>query len=159
MNITGRVISGRGLAATQFADDSEALTELLGAPPYIGTLNLLVDELVLFRRETAATPTKGGRHMFWPAEMFGRRCLVMRWPYCPFHVVEIVSDVHLRSAFQLTAGSRIELKCDDMLPVPFPNRIAWLAIWAGRRELAYTSDAYYYLLLRFARSLLRSASQ
>ena len=99
------MISGRGLAATLFADDRETLAELLGSPPCVGTLNLLLDDLVLLRRETATTPTNGGSHMFWPAEIFGRRCLVMRWPYCPFHVVEIVSDVHLRSPSGLRTAS------------------------------------------------------
>lgn len=142
MTITtfGRVTSGRGIASKQGFFKDPALISLLGAEPFPGTLNLLLNEPIDLPVSEALV-LNGGRSWFWLATFEGRRCLAHRWTKCPLHVVEIISDVKLRDHL----GDR-HLQVEVTLPsagrLSFIRRISWSFLWRGYEEQYYKNDKY-----------------
>ena len=161
MQMIGEVTSGRGLATGSLAVAREQMADMLGARPYPGTLNILLRRPVEFCPLRALRPDNYplGRHSFWRGKVLGRNCLLFRWPFCPLHVVEVISDRHLRSAFNITDGTKVLINCDDAAPVGFVNNICWTLLWAGRRRNAYTSETYQRHLWSRVRLLARKAGQ
>lgn len=64
------------------------------------------------------------------------------------HVIEVVSDRHLRSELGLSEGSPVVIEAPSVLPIPFRRRLAWILLWASRRHLYYKSDRYVWWMAR-----------
>jgi hypothetical protein len=66
------------------------------------------------------------------------------------HIVEVVSDEHLRSALGLRDGAIVAIEAPDARPVSLLRTLGWAAVWAGRRDYYYTNDSYVALTKRLA---------
>jgi hypothetical protein len=155
MHFTGSVTSGRGLATGIIAN--LPIADILGVKPYPGTLNLVLRSPVLLKWGNEKQTRTG--HLFWRAKIFDRPCLIMRWKNCPLHIAEIVSDIHLRGEFNLYDGSLAQIECENAISPTSLRRLAWAAIWAGRRPLPYASNTYQRRIAKLSSSFMRLTLQ
>jgi hypothetical protein len=140
MNRLGTVSAGRGRATCHIGEISGDLEAILGAPPAPGTLNVVLGRPVEFDPDKAvATP---GNRYFWRIEMNGFPCLAYRWGSCPLHIIEVVSDRHLRTELLLSDGAAVVVTLEHARPIPLKRLLAWAALWGFRQRLYYTSDRY-----------------
>jgi hypothetical protein len=66
------------------------------------------------------------------------------------HIIEVVSDKHLRTALGLADGTRVTIEAPDARPVSLLRKLGWAAVWACRRDYYYTNDSYVALTKQFA---------
>lgn len=154
INIAGRVRSGRGRASAQVAAvkvEVEAITNQVLAP---GTLNIILDRPLRLNKAEALFFDQNAR-MLWPATLNDLDVWVYRWKHTALHVVEVLSSVHLRGRFGLKDGDRIILamRPEHIDRIGAMERAAWALVWAGRRDLCYTNDRYYFAVYRFCEAL------
>lgn len=152
--LVGTVVMGRGNAAKHFAANSQELRELLGTELFPGSLNVILKR-PLRLREAAALRFDSGMRLLWPATMHGTPVWIYRWRWAPLHVVEVVSTVGLRKAFQLADGNLVTLSVspERLGAVSFLSTLAWSAFWLGRRDWCYSNDRYYQRTARWCRRL------
>jgi len=161
MTHIGEVSSGRGVASSSLLTRAPVLQSYFGAEPVPGTLNVLLLGPVELPVE-AAIIRDGPGGMFWAAELEGVPCLAVRayvQYFWPLHAVEFISTVHLRSTLQVVDGDKVKLTFPESPPLPWTRTLAWAALWAGRRQWFYSTDAYWSFIYRNFRSLARAASQ
>lgn len=153
-SIPGIVVSGRGLGRGEVARLSENIEEATGLKPFPGSLNIVLRQPLLLRVDRAAAVSPCRRY-FWWAELNGLRCLAYRFPGCPLHVVEFVSDMQIRDALSLKDNDPVTIVMDrsavaDISPGQW---IAWASLWKFDGQLFYASDRYWRQTKRIVRRL------
>jgi len=143
MQVKGTVTSGRNKAAAHIAVISDKIQPVLGGAPFVGSLNVILSKALEFAPSALVLSVDGNRH-FWQIELNCVPCLASRWTGCPLHVIEVISDCHLRTYFNLTDGDTVTITVSrqNLSNLPFERRLAWLVLWGFRRKLFYTSDRY-----------------
>ena len=138
----GRAVSGRGTAKTILAGHSE-LSDYFGAEPQPGSLNIILDQPILFRPERAAVRFDNDRRLAWPAMLERQPYLVHRWKNCPLHVVELISPFR----FQIQKGEHafVDFNVADTEPISWGRFIGWGCLWLFRQRHAYSDDKYFHL--------------
>jgi len=137
----GKVVRGRGKGAERIAALDRCLRPILGASPVPGTVNIVLLRPIEFD-PAAAVLTIDGKRMFWPIRLGNLPCLAYRWRGCPLHIVEVVSTMRLRDELGLADGSMVRLEVADPWPLRTGSLLAWLALWAFRKERYYGSESY-----------------
>jgi len=140
----GHVISGRGLASKHLAEHKSTIQEEIGAEPSDGSLNVVLDRPLLLRNSSALSLGEKNGRLLWQASACGVPVWVYRYPGIAEHIIELISEQHLRTSLGLQDGDDIEilLKPEDIIPMTRFRRLVWTVIWFGRRDLYYTSDKY-----------------
>lgn len=151
MELDGTVMSGRGQASLRLVDSAAELRSITGEELVPGSLNVVLDRPVWLAPERAIA-FADGRWLLWRGWLNGSPVWLFRWSIAPLHVIEVLSSIHLRSAFNLRDGQQVTIKLDiDQLhPIPWLARAAWALIWSGRKTWSYTNDAYYYFVRPWA---------
>jgi hypothetical protein len=144
IQVIGQVVSGRGMGRQHVLHYQEKLRAIARQSVYPGTLNILLN-LPLRLQDNAGYQCDDEGGMMWPAFLFGVEVWLCRCPSFPLHVVEILSSVCLRKRFNLKDGEDVILtlsgeKKGAINPL---GRIAWLALWMGRRKSFYLRDTCY----------------
>jgi hypothetical protein len=77
--------------------------------------------------------------LYWRVRIGELSCVAHRWPECPLHVVEILSDQHLRDRFGWRDGDAVEVEFSnsDIAPMPVSVWLAWQMVWRGRERAFY----------------------
>jgi SAM-dependent methyltransferase len=145
--IEGMVMSGRGEASIRLADSAAELKSITNEALIPGSLNVVLDRPIWFAPDRAIA-FSNGRWLLWRGWLGGIPVWLFRWSIAPLHVVEILSSIHLRSAFNLCDGQRVRIKLDvdQIRAIPWLARAAWALIWSGRKTWSYSNDAYYYFV-------------
>jgi len=124
MKLEGVVCAGRGRGASVINNNSDRIAEILGATPYPGTLNVILNRPLTL---------KGGVPLDAKAKHFGvcskineTPCLIERWKGGPLHVLEIVSSTFLREALGLKDGQIVELSVPNGSLVEPSGWRSWL---------------------------------
>lgn len=154
MKIVGRIVPGRGIAAgiiNRFSDDLESI---LGHKIYLGSLNVLLNNPLLFN-DSRALRFDNDYRLIWPGRLNGLKVWIYRWESAPLHVVEVLSDYKLRDRLSLRDGEQITLAVDrrDTIKVPWPGRVIWNLCWRGRGIWAYKSPFYCFITAPLGRNL------
>ncbi len=151
VSLSGTAISGRGAAKQHMAPYATTFLRYFGRTAVPGTLNVVLRQPLSLSLAKVGFVFEG-RRFFWPATLGGIRCLAYRHKGCPLHVVEIVSDVHLREQLKLKDGDAVslELEADLVSRVPPLARMAWRLAWSRREQLYYTNDRYTRIATRLA---------
>lgn len=138
MILNGTVVSGRGVATGYLDPFARDLKELTGNDLFPGTMNVVLDRPVRFS-ESHAVKFDLDRRLIWPATLEGVSVFMYRWAECPLHVLEILSEVHLRRLLCLSDDSTVELVCEDKIVSPLSRKEAliWRILWRGRERAAY----------------------
>ena len=107
MKLEGVVRAGRGKGANAINENSDRIAEVLGATPYPGTLNVILNRPLTLK---GGVPLDAkAKHFGVYSEINGTPCLIERWKGGPLHVLEIVSSAFLREALGLKDGQIVEL--------------------------------------------------
>lgn len=82
--------------------------------------------------------------MLWVGTLNDHPILIYRWRNAPLHVVEILSSKHIKSAFGIRDGDKIEFEVDASVigDVAFLEKVFWTVIWGGRKTWFYSNDLY-----------------
>jgi len=135
--LRGRVASGRQVGAGFVQANSEKLHTLLGAGPYPGTLNIVLEQPILIKR--AIRLDAEGKKFGIRATINGMPCILYRWLGAPMHVAEIIAAVPLRQELSLKDGQAVELSLARKCVAP---PAGWrLSIW--NRFYKAVPEAYY----------------
>jgi hypothetical protein len=140
----GRVVSGRGQAASEFAALRVELEALSTEPFYPGSVNLVLDRPLRLRAGRAFVFDNGQR-MLWPAVLNRVDVWIYRWSSCPLHIVEVLSPIHLRRRLQLSDGEGVtlEVSAAEIARVSCVERLVWGAFWLGRIRWTYSFAPYF----------------
>ncbi len=135
--IVGYPVAGRGYGADMVLSHQNKVEKQLGAMPYPGTLNVVLEKPLLLKN-AVQLDAKG--------KLFGVRgyineipCLLYRFNFTPMHVLEVIAPVHLRNTLGLKDGQGIEIlvsKENLCHPTLWRFRV-WELFYKGRL------DAYY----------------
>ncbi len=138
----GRVSSGRALASQHLVWHTAQLSKLLGANPQSGSLNITLPRPLKLSAKNGVRLGQGKHRMVWNAYLNERNVLLYRWQGCPLSVVEIISDVHLRSELNLVDDALVELKIcrDNVEKIRSREWLGWVLLWQWRTQLYYKSD-------------------
>ncbi len=136
------VVSGRGIASEKVATLHKNI-KLNNTSLYPGTLNLISKVPVLFI-DAAANNAITSHFKFHPVLVNETQCWVRRYPQCPLHIFEVVSDVRLRETLHLTDGDMIQLTISGTIvtPIDFIKRLLWVFVWYGREYWFYRFNWY-----------------
>lgn len=147
--LLGHVVSGRGKATADLANFKGELSKVTAQSLRPGTLNIVLKRPIRFVGSRAYVFDQGHR-MLWPASANGVDVWLYRWRECPLHVIEVLAAVNLREHFGLQNGDKLTLAVDPRCVEPISRfaRLAWTALWSGRKRLAYSSDVYYNRTMR-----------
>ena len=150
--IHGKVVGGRGKAAVQIAQHREEIAKAIGAQPFAGSLNLVLEKPVRFV-ESEATFFDNGFRMLWPATLNGIPVWLYRWKHTSLHIVEVISPINLRDRLRIGEDKEVTIVVpeDFVGKISFIQNVIWAAVWIGRRDWCYTRDNYYYKFLNFCR--------
>ncbi len=152
--ICGSVCSGRGRAKSHVARFESGLSEIAGVKVVHGSLNLVLDRPIRLNEETAIF-VDNRKKMLWPGVMEGLPIYVCRWANAPLHIMEVLSEKHLRSTLHLKDGDNVAIELHDchLDSTNIIERVTWILIWAGRRQWHYSNDAYAALVRNLSRRL------
>lgn len=155
--ITGKFSHGRGMSETLGAWNDDFVRQYFGRMACAGSFNIILNEPVEFLPSAKIAIVDGCRGI-WPATVFGHPCLVERWPECPLHIVECISDVKLRDL--LGPSSSVEVTLPSTIVLPAWKRHLWQRVWGGKNA-DYYSDAYWQSVRQnfFLRKAARFARQ
>jgi len=142
--LSGRVTSGRRRASRELLGWAGQLEGFAGEKLQPGSLNVYLDRPLRLCKAGALRFDGGGR-MLWRASLNGLPVLLYRWRECPFHIIEILSAVDLRTQFGLRDGDAVTLTIEQtQVDVITPmERAMWRALWAGRERWHYSKHNYY----------------
>jgi 2-polyprenyl-3-methyl-5-hydroxy-6-metoxy-1,4-benzoquinol methylase len=145
--LRGQVSSGRGKGAAFVERHANQIRQALGEHDGIarGSLNVVLKRPILLRDETAIkTHFDKLLRLDWPGRLNGVDVWLHRWESSPLHILELLSAAHLRTRFGLSDGDEIEIEARvcDIAGIPNGARLAWAALWFGRRKWCYTHEAY-----------------
>jgi hypothetical protein len=135
--LRGQVSSGRGLGSGVVMGSREKIAALLGAEPFPGTLNVVLDEPFVLKGGVQLDVK--GKQFAVPARINGVPCLFYRWRGAPLHVAEIIAAVSLRKAAQVQDGVTVTLELPPssvMAPAPWRAWL-WKVFYAGRTGAYY----------------------
>src|SRR6185437_10804648 len=119
-----RVTSGRRRASRELLGWAGQLEGFAGEKLQPGSLNVYLDRPLRLCKAGALRFDGGGR-MLWRASLNGLPVLLYRWRECPFHIIEILSAVDLRTQFGLRDG--------DAVTSPSSRRRSTLSLpWSAR---------------------------
>jgi bifunctional DNA-binding transcriptional regulator/antitoxin component of YhaV-PrlF toxin-antitoxin module len=140
----GNVSSGRGQCAFHLRSVARELEQFISVPLCPGSLNVILAGPVRLLESAGATFDQG-RRMVWAASMNGVEVWIYRWREAPLHIAEILAPIHLRDRFGLKDGDEITLTVTEnkVEPINLLGRLAWNALWLGRRNWSYSKDSYY----------------
>lgn len=135
--LTGLVMPGRGIATGVVRQLQRRIKEVLGADPFPGTLNIILDAPVLLKGGQVLDDK--GKRIAIVAQIKDIPCLVYRWSGAPLHVVEVIAPVGLRHALSLRDGEKISI---DVTPghVKVPEKLNqkfWRLFYEGREKCYY----------------------
>lgn len=142
VSVKGRICSGRALASQHLAQHCEQLSELLGGSPQPGSLNIILPKPLNLSTESGVWLGQDRHRMVWQAQLEGHRILLYRWSGCPLSVVEIISDVHLRSKLKLEDGDTVTINIcrNNFDNIRWRTFLGWLILWKWRTSLYYKND-------------------
>lgn len=143
--LEGVVATGRGRATAELERSRDEIAACTGARLHPGSLDVVLTGPVRFDT-TRARAFDGGARFLWPAAIEGldEPAWLYRWGGCPLHVVEVLSPVHLRKALALEDGDTVRLRLEPgtTTGIAWVRRVAWVALWAGRRGWYYDHETY-----------------
>jgi hypothetical protein len=139
--MVGQVVSGRGMGTHRVIRYKEELHTIVKQYLYPGTLNILLDRPVRLPDDQGFTFDREGG-MVWPAFLNGVEVWIYRWRWCPLHVMEVLSPLCLRERLSLKDGDNVRLglseeQTGEITPL---GRLAWAALWIGRRNSYFLRD-------------------
>jgi hypothetical protein len=152
--ISAQIVSGRGWAKRHLSPLAGELFALVGENFHPGSLNLILNR-PLRLHENHAIKFAGGQRMLWPVLLNNVPVWLYRWHDAPLHVVEILSQHHLRGSLGFGDGDRILLSVagDHVATITLRERMAWELLWRGRKKLYYKSYTYFTRTLAVCRWL------
>lgn len=143
------VVSGRGIASKNVEAEPKS-SVIKNKTLFPGTLNLIGKEPIVFRLQASENEVTS-RAQFYSIVLNGTKCWVRRYPQCPFHILEVVSEVNLRNALEVIDGSEVNLEMDSRVlePIGFFRNLGWHLAWKGREFWFYRFDWYPKLISKF----------
>lgn len=141
IQVIGQVVSGRGIGKHEVVRCSAELHGIVKKSLYPGTLNVLLNR-PLRLLETAGFTFDRENKMVWPAALSGEDVWIYRWRGCPLHVVGVLSSICLRERFNLKDGDDVTLGVSNgqIGAINTLGRLAWAALWIGRRNSFFLRD-------------------
>ncbi len=142
IQIIGQVASGRGMGTDRVIRFKHELYAIIKQFLYPGTLNILLNRPVRLPDSLGFTFDHDGGKV-WPASLNGVDVWIYRWRGCPLHIAEVLSPYCLRDRLNLKDGDDVTLglsdeQADEINPL---GRIAWAALWLGRRDSYFLRDS------------------
>ena len=140
--LLGRIQKGRGVATRQLDWREEKFHEALGGPPFPGTLNLLLENPVVFSDGAGFSL---GERIFVPARIPQVGLVLLhRWRGAPLHVVEVVSVVSIRQTLGVGNGEVVKLEVlqRDVVDLSWAQRFFHYLLWCGRSTWYYSNCKY-----------------
>lgn len=152
--LAGEVVSGRGVAPSHIRQNAGELRSIVERDLFPGSLNIILRTPVRLSSRTAST-FSGGKRLVWPATLNGMPVWIYRGKYTVLHVIEILSDAHLRRSFNLHDGDEVQVTIDrtHLATVSTRESVIWFLFWAGRRHWVYTGDRYFYTIKPWGKRL------
>jgi hypothetical protein len=149
--LRGRVVSGRGIASSHLNDEMDEFVNATGERLIAGSLNVLLEEPILFDTN-AARIASNGKRLLWRAAIGETPVWIYRFPHAQLHVAEVLSQTHLRSAFSLEDGDEVSLIVPQNVCIDLGSRerTLWKLFWLGRESWPYRRDSYYSRLKRLS---------
>ena len=150
--IEGYVISGRGQAASLVTRNSNLLFSMLGKELFPGSLNVVLNEPVIFRiRE--GNVFDSGRRYIWQARIEGVQdpVYVYRWHGCPLHILEVMSICKLRTELNLRDFDEIKIILDEEVVINSVSTLRksfWAIFWRYREHWYYSNEIYKRMVYR-----------
>jgi hypothetical protein len=139
LTLPGLIVSGRGVGAGMVEANQDVICDILGATPYPGTLNVVLDAPLLLKK--AHQLDAKGKLFGVQGFINGVSCLMYRFHGAPLHVVEVISSVHLRNTLELKDDQAIEVVLpQENTATPSPQRRRLWELFYGRRLQAYYDD-------------------
>ena len=156
--LKGRVVGGYGTASL-WGRGPGPISDVLGAFPYPGSLNIALDQPVRFRPEHTAIPQEG-RIYYWEAKISGFRCLIARRNSYALHFIEVIAERRLRDELQLSDKSIVEIQVSAKLidPLSWSTKLVWYLFW-GMGRTTWVVSRRYRLLVGPLWLLRRKATQ
>lgn len=145
--LTGHIAAGRGVGTRSVATHQAAIAGILGAAPYPGTLNVVLDTPVVLRH--AQPVDEKGKLFGVRGTINGTPCLISRFHGAPLHVFEIIAATQLRAALGLSDGQTVEIclpQENTAAPATWRRRL-WEFFYAGRLQ-AYYDDRLHGIFVR-----------
>src|SRR5690554_6844017 len=141
VKVEGRVCSGRALASDHLAQHRVQLSRLLGVDPQPGSLNIVLSQPLKLSAESGVWLGQDKHRMVWEAYLDEYRVLLYRWHGCPLSVIEVISDLHLRSELEFTDDASVTLTiCRNYLEdIRVRALLGWILLWKWRAPLYYKS--------------------
>ena len=141
IQVIGQVVSGRGIGKHQVLRCRAELHAIVKKSLYPGTLNILLNR-PLRLLDAAGFTFDCENKMVWPASLSGEDVWIYRWRGCPLHVVGVLSPICLRERFNLKDGDDVTLGLSNgqIGAINTLGRLAWAALWIGRRNSFFLRD-------------------
>ncbi len=115
---------------------------MLSAQPRPGSLNIIMERPIKLSSLAGTWLDRNEGRMVWKARINGYDVLLYRWLDCPLSVVEVISDLHLRTALNLNESATVtlDIASDSLDDIEMRERIGWLFLWWGRSKLYYRGN-------------------
>lgn len=157
--LSGRIISGRGIAASIVSDNSERIEPLLGATPYAGTLNIVMESPFFIKKATQIDIK--GKQFAILGHIGEIPCLIYRWHNAPLHVIEVISSVRLRDVLDLKDGYiiNIQVRADKIRPVNAWRLSLWRLFYQHRPRVYYNDDLHKFFTGKYLKHFHKRACQ
>tara|TARA_R100000935_G_scaffold58703_1_gene97143 strand:- start:692 stop:1225 length:534 start_codon:yes stop_codon:yes gene_type:complete len=156
VHIPAVVVSGRAIASRIMAsgNDTFKVKNIRFVP---GTLNLVAKKPIVFNSNSSEAAQKV-RTYFFPVYLNGTLCWVRRYPQCPLHVFEVVSDVQLRETLNLEDGAvvQLEVAANAIKQIGILKKMLWYLPWKGREFWFYRFAWYPKFISRFLNARYRA---
>jgi len=135
--LTGKVSTGRGVAIKMVASNDECIKTLLGADPFPGTLNIVLDIPVILQHVTPLD--KRPKQFGVVGSIDNVPCIIYRWRGAPLHIVEIIAASSLRKTLTPVDGQkvRLTLPCDNLAKPARWRILLWKLFYNSRTEAFY----------------------
>ena len=152
--LNARIISGRGIASQKELLNSNEL-KLLNIDKLVpGTINLILNKPIEMplKGMDLIKKTRGkffrNKSYFWKGYINNIPVVFIRWQGCPSHILEAISEFHLRSK-GYSPGREVTVSFEKQIfkDLKNLNKICWRLLWGGREDLWYSSN-FYWLLAR-----------
>jgi hypothetical protein len=139
----GTVLPGRNQTFVTVERTSDELLGVTGECLFPGSLNIVLDTPLRLTRETKRT-FNGRQGFLWQARFKRARTWIYRWPGTPLQVVEILSQLHLRSKCSFSDGTQLrpEIERTHIASVTALGYLGCIIIWLERTDLFYQSNRY-----------------
>jgi hypothetical protein len=148
IELEGVIVKGRGLATKALSSDTNILNKRYNAKMTAGTINIVLTKPVNIKTNVSIAEigviNKIKVRWFWEVKVDGQRVFLTRWPLCPFHIIEGISEFNFRdNGYKDGSMVKVEISKEWVEPLSSVQNIFWIALWHGRKELWYSSYVYW----------------